>query len=207
MTTGNANARRLIYMVQTRDHASRQGIYSAVALVLAAGSWILHAPPLLFGAFSVVGAYFLVGSLTNWVAHGRHKRAVQLGEASNVDGDPIAADEVAQEIDLGIKGGVIRFICSNATLSSHRDCVEKIRRSILSDQQGFARKFAHFRVENAKKYPKYADFISTLQIQSLRIFPEKGKGQCIALIRFAGDVGEVWSTRYTGESFSELIWV
>lgn len=198
--------KRLIYLVQTRDHALYQGIYSAVSFVLGAGC--LHWSPFLGYTLWVIAIYFFVGWLMNLLAYRRHKKAVQASEstAASVESDEIDVDEVVQDIDLGAQEGVIRFIYSNNLAATHRESLEKIRESIVKDKEGFARKFADFVADNMRKYPKYASFISGLKIQSIRIFRAKGKGQCIASVRFAGDVGDVWGARYTGEAFSELIW-
>ena len=125
---------------------------------------------------------------------------------ATTESDEIDADEVVQDIDLGAREGVIRFIYSNNLAATHRESLEKIRESIVGDKEGFTRKFADFIADNMRKYPKYASFISGLKIQSIRIFRGKGKGQCVASVRFAGDVSDVWGAKYTGEAFSELIW-
>ena len=207
MSTKTTDTRRLIYMVQTRDHAIHQGIYSAVIYLIGAISLALHAPIFIFYMFCVVGSYFLLGSAINTLAYIRKRKAKQQQEDMPIstNEDQIENDDIVQEIDLGNHGETIRLIYSNSVLASNKDCVEKVRSSIANDKERFVQRFAAFREENMKKYPKYAHFISELSIQSVRIFRSKGK--CIAYVRFVGEVGDVWSARYTGESFSELIWV
>ena len=86
------NQKRLIYLVQTRDHALYQGIYSAVSFVLGAGC--LHWSPFLGYTLWVIAIYFFVGWLMNLLAYRRHKKAVQASEstAASVESDEIDAD-------------------------------------------------------------------------------------------------------------------
>lgn len=194
-------------MIQTRDGALYQGIYSAVAFVLGCGLffWVSF-----FGyTLWVIAAAFLIGSLMNLLAYRRHKQAVQKSETalSSAENEQIGIDEVVQDIDLGGKDGVIRLIYASKLVATHRDCIEKIRQSIVGNKEEFSKKYSAFITDNNKKYPKYAKFISELKIQYLIVYRAKGKSQCIAQVHFVGDVGEVWATEYTGESFSELIWL
>jgi hypothetical protein len=205
-----SSTRQLVYLVQTRDHALHQASYSAAAFVLVALCWGLHSSQFIVGALILVGVYFLCGASINWLAHMRHKLAIQAGRVGasvDVDIELTAADETVQEIDLGANSKIIRFIYSNKIAESHGDCIKRIRESITSDKDAFAKRFADFRASTIKKYPKYANFLSELEIQVIRVLRANGTGQCLASVRFAGGVGEVWTAQYTGESFSELIWI
>ncbi len=202
-----SSTRQSIYVLQTRDHALHQASYSATAFVLAAFCRALRAPQLIVGSLIVVGVYFLCGASRHWAAHMRHKKAIRLNTVSAGENDLVEPDETAQEINLGANLGIIRFIYSNNIGVSHGDCIKRILESITSDPDGFAQRFANFRQDNINKYPKYANFLSELEIHAIRILRAKGHGRCVASIRFAGGVGDVWTVQYTGESFSELIWL
>jgi hypothetical protein len=202
----SVSAQRLIYMTQSRGHAINQGAFSLVAFALGFGSQLLF--PFLGYVFWTIAAYFLFNSAMNFLAYRRHSKAAQDSEfiLPKMETDQLDIGEVAEKIDLGAQEGVIRFIYSEGLLSTHKQSLDKIFEFITKNKDEFIRQFVVFRAENAKNYPKYASFISGLKIHSIMIFPSKKKGQCIASICFAGDVGEVWSARYVDGSFSELIW-
>ena len=201
---GEKNASRLVYLIERRQDAIYQGVYGAIAAVLAAGCWALGAP-FFASVFAVIGGVFLLKSGFAWLTHLRQKKIVASGTAdASSEEESLDPDDLVETLDLGAAGGKIRLIYSRDVLESQRACIEKLRTSIAGDPEGFVRKFDQFRADNVQKYRKYSQFIATLQIRSLEVF--RGE-KCVATVYFTGSLSEVWRTEYTGEGFTELIWV
>jgi hypothetical protein len=191
--------------VQMLAHGLHQAGYTLAVLLLAFCCWLFKLPTLVTDALILVGTYLLSGNLMSWITQAR-QGTIQAYAVSDWDGEwDIGANDVVHYIDLG-DGVTVQFICSDSLLSSCRECVERILRSIRSDRQGFKEKFMNFRTANMNKLPRYANSIFRLQIQSLKVLAQ-GQGKCVAVVRFAGKIGEMWACHYTGESFSDLIWL
>lgn len=200
---------RLVYWIQTREHALRSASALAFFLGAAVIGLIAHYKAirvisLIFGSFSALSL------LLNGLAHVRHGKHLAKGDDPETWDDPDyleyvnEPDMVVRHIDLSADG-LIAFCYPQEMPEDCQICAERVYEKISVDVDEFLSDFARFKEASARRYPKYAALISGLKIGGIDVFDTK-KGECVVSVTFKQGLGEIWGAEIEDAGFSELIW-